>query len=468
MLGRVFKAYDVRGTYPDLLNDQMAWQIGFGVSRFLRGEAEAAGQTNPMMRNVVVGRDMRVSSPSLARSLVSGINAQGGDVIDVGLVDTPFVTFAINHLGCAGGVMVTASHNPPQYNGFKVSRRQGKPVGEMNGLAEVRKYAAMVDTTIGRGAGGRSETRDLWEAYSRHVLRTLDLKRPLKIVIDASNGMAGAMVPRVFGKGGANIKGLTIVDVNFEHTKGNFAHEPNPLVAANLAQTQEAVKANKADLGVCFDGDADRLVVVDEKGAIIGCDHLTALLAKWFLARSPGAGIVYDLRSTKAVEEDVRAAGGTPYRCRVGHVFMKQVMAEHNCVFGGELSGHFYFRDNFYADSGAIALTTLLTVVSGQSKPLSVLIAPVRRYVQSGEINFVNEEADAALGALREQFVDEADVDELDGVTIDLFKARGWWCNVRKSNTEPLLRLNVEAKDKKVLDKVLAELRPRLGRRVDH
>lgn len=290
MLGRVFKAYDVRGTYPDLLNDQMAWQIGFGVSRFLRGEAEAAGQTNPMMRNIVVGRDMRASSPSLARSLISGINAQGGDVIDVGLVDTPFVTFAINHLGCAGGVMVTASHNPPQYNGFKVSRRQGKPVGEMNGLAEVRKYAAMVDTTIGRGAGGRSETRDLWEAYARHVLRTLDLKRPLKIVIDASNGMAGAMVPRVFGKGGSNVKGLTIVEVNFEHTKGNFAHEPNPLVSANLAQTQEAVKANKADLGVCFDGDADRLVVVDEKGAIIGCDHLTALLAKWFLARAPGGG----------------------------------------------------------------------------------------------------------------------------------------------------------------------------------
>ncbi len=468
MLGRVFKAYDIRGTYPDLLNDQMAWQIGWGAARFLFSEAEAQGQNAPMMRNIVVGRDMRKSSPSLSDHLIAGVNAFGGDVIDVGLVDTPFVYFAVNHLGCAGGIMVTASHNPPQYNGFKISKIGAKPVGEATGLAEVRKHAATADRAAGKGSG-RLEKRDLWDAYSRHVLSFLDLGgKPLKVAIDASNGMAGTMLRKIFGRNGASVPGLEIIEINFDNTKGEFAHEPNPLVAANLRQTQEAVVASGADLGICFDGDADRCVVVDEKGRAIGCDHLTAALAGSFLAQCPGSAIIYDLRSTKAVEETILAHGGRPVRSRVGHVFMKQKMAEHNAAFGGELSGHFYFRKNFNADSGAIAMATVLTVLAQSGKPMSKLVAPAQKYTQSGEINFEIEEKDAALEALKDDYGDVADIDELDGVTIDAFKSKGWWCNVRKSNTEPLLRLNLEAKDVKTLEKVLAELAPKLGKRVEH
>lgn len=468
MLGRVFKAYDIRGTYPDLLNDQMAWQIGWGAARYLFSEATAQGHDSPMMRNIVVGRDMRKSSPALSDQLIAGINAFGGDVIDVGLVDTPFVYFAVNHLGCAGAIMVTASHNPPQYNGFKISKIGAKPVGEATGLAEVRKHAATADRTSGKGSG-RLEKRDLWEAYAAHVLSFLDLGgKSIKVAIDASNGMAGTMLRQVFGKGGNKVPGLEIIEINFDNSKGEFVHEPNPLVAANLRQTQEAVVAQGADLGICFDGDADRCVVVDERGDPIGCDQLTAVLAGHFLAQRPGSAVVYDLRSTKAVEEMILELGGRPVRSRVGHVFMKQKLAEHNGVFGGELSGHFYFRKNFNADSGAIAMATVLTVLAASGKKMSELVAPAQKYSQSGEVNFEIEEQDAALEALKEIYGDVAEIDELDGVTIDAFKTKGWWCNVRKSNTEPLLRLNAEAKDQRTLERILAELAPKLGTRVKH
>jgi len=474
MLGRIFKAYDIRGTYPDLLNDQMAWQIGYGCSKFLLADAASAGETTPMMKNVVVGRDMRTSSPTLSKQVVQGIADHGGNVIDIGLVDTPMVYFAINHLDCAGGVMVTASHNPPQYNGFKVSKRRAKPVGEATGLADVRKFAAMVDKATLVPASGRSETRDLWAAYTRHVRHFLTLKRPVKVVIDASNGMAGTMVPRVFGpigtRGASGVPGLTIVPLNFDNTKGTFVHEPNPLVAANLRQLQAAVVAEGADLGICFDGDADRCVVVDEKGHVVGCDHLTALLAKSFLGPSPGSAVVYDLRSTKAVPEEVTKAGGRPVRGRVGHVFMKALMAEHGAVFGGELSGHFYFRDNYNADSGAIAMATVLTLLSSTARTLGELIRPLARYAQSGEINFQIEDKDAALNELRGMFPagPQRQVDDLDGLTIDGFGREGWWFNVRKSNTEPLLRLNAEARDRKTLDRLLEKIKPKMGKQVDH
>lgn len=469
MLGRIFKAYDIRGTYPDLLNDQMAWQIGFGCARFLLEDAAAAGETTPMMRTLVVGRDMRQSSPQLMDQLVNGIRSQGASVIDLGLVDTPMVYFAINYLDCSGGVMVTASHNPPQYNGFKVSKRQAKPVGETTGLAEVRKHAAMVDRSLEPKDGTTSEPRDLWEPYSKHVLSFLDLGgRSLKIVVDASNGSAGTMVPKIFGRNGKAIEGLQIIEMNFENSKGEFAHEPNPLVVSNLEQLQKSVCRNNADLGICFDGDADRCVVVDEKGAIVGCDHLTALLAQRFLRKKPGASIVYDLRSTKAVSEEVEKAGGKPIRGRVGHVFMKALMGEHKAVFGGELSGHFYFAKNFNADSGAIAMATVLSTLAESEKTMSELIAPIARYVQSGEVNFEIEEKDEALEAVRAHFADRGEIDELDGVTIDCFKDEGWWANIRKSNTEPLLRLNTEAKDADTLAVAIEEIAPMLGVRVTH
>lgn len=476
MLGRIFKAYDIRGTVPDMLNENMAWQIGFGASKYLLGDAAAAGESTPMMKNIVVGRDMRTHSPGLAKALIQGIKDQGGNVIDVGMVDTSFIYFAVNHLDCAGGVQVTASHNPPNYNGFKVSKRKAKPVGETSGLAEIRKHAAMVDKATLVKGNGRVEERDLWKAYAEHVRAFYKPAngRKLKVVIDASNGMAGTMIPKVFGKespiGAA--PGLEIIPIHFENNKGTFVHEPNPLVAANMKWTQEAVVKNKADVGFCYDGDADRCFAVDEKGNIVGCDHLTVLMARHFLKDEPGAGIAYDLRSTKAVEEDVVKAGGRVVRGKVGHVNMKAALADQECVFGGELSGHFYFRDNFNADSGAIAMSVILTILSNSGKHLSELIKPIARYAQSGEINFNIEDKDGAIATIKKEFGamsrHAGKVDELDGVTVDCWAKEGWWANIRKSNTEPLLRLNAEAKDKATLDRMVATLSPVLGHRVDH
>ena len=479
MLGRIFKAYDVRGTYPDLLNENLAWQIGYGASKFLLADAVAGGESSPMMKNIVVGRDMRASSPGLSKALIKGVTDQGGNVIDVGMCDTSMIYFAVNHLDCAGGIMVTASHNPPNYNGFKVSKRKAKPVGEATGLAEIRKQAAMVDKATMVPAHGRIEPRDLWQAYTKHVRSFLKLgKTKLKVAIDASNGMAGTMIPKVFGKESSlgAPSGLEIIPLHFENTKGQFVHEPNPLVAANMKWTQEAVLKHKADVGFCYDGDADRCMAVDEKGAIVGCDVLTALLARHFLEQEPGASIAYDLRSTKAVSEDIIKLGGKPIRGRVGHVFMKQALADHNAIFGGELSGHFYFRDNFNADSGAIAMSVILSILSSGSKSLSELIKPIARYAQSGEINFAIEDKDGALAEIKKLYgpgsAANGTIDELDGVTVDCFNVKGdhggWWANIRKSNTEPLLRLNLEAKDKKTLDRMLAALSPKLGHRVEH
>lgn len=468
MLGKVFKAYDVRATYPTPLNELTAWKIGYGTARYLLEQAKAAGETDPMMRYIIVGRDMRPSSPALREALCDGIRGYGAHVIDVGLVDTPFIYFAINYLNCAGGVQTTASHNPIDYNGFKISGREAVPVGQTTGLEEISKYAAMADREKSQpieGAVGRVEERDFWDGYRDHVLSFLDVEdRKLKVVIDASNGMAGTMVPQVF-KG---LDEMKITELYFDNKKGEFVHEPNPLVAANLADLQQRVRKEKADFGICFDGDADRGIFVDEKGDIVACDHLTAVLARHFLEMNPGAPIVYDLRSSKAVQEDVTAAGGVPLESRVGHVFMKQVLREQGAAFGGELSGHFYFADNFNADSGAIVLATVATVIAQSGKRLSELIEPTKRYAQSGEINFKNEDKDEALDRLRERYADRGEIRELDGVTVDCFESEGWWCNVRKSNTEPLLRLNLEARDEETCCRMVESIAPTLGERVEH
>jgi phosphomannomutase len=443
MLGKVFKAYDVRATYPKPLNEKLAWQIGYGTAQYLVQQAEAAGQDDPMMRHIVVGHDMRTSSPSLSTALKKGIRDFGAHVIDVGKVDTPFIYFAINALGCCGGVQTTASHNPSNYNGFKISKIAAKPVGMTTGLEDIRQNGAMADETRVQSANGREESRDLWDAYREHVLSFLDAgirdgSKKIKVAIDASNGMAGTAVPRVFG----DVPGLEIIDINFDNSTGEFVHEPNPLVEANLRQVRDAVLKHGAAVGICFDGDADRCMVVDEKAGIVGCDHLTAWLCGEFLATAPGSAIVYDLRSSKALPEMITAAGGMPVRSRVGHVFMKQKLAEHNAVFGGELSGHFYFRDNFNADSGVIAFASVVSALAHADKPMSELVAPARKYAQSGEINFKTEDKDVALAELKRAYP-EAEVDDLDGITLDVGE---WWCNVRASNTEPLLRLNLEGR----------------------
>ncbi len=463
MLGKVFKAYDVRGTYPNPLNEELATQIGCGVGRFLREELDDADKSDPMLNHVVVGRDMRKSSPSMAKALIEGLRIAGSNVIDVGLVDTSFIYFAINHLGCGGGVMTTASHNPPQYNGFKISGRHARPVGADTGLNQVKRLAATVDLEREGEPTGRVEQRDLWADYKAHILRFLDLNRPLKVVADVSNGMAGTFLPKVF----ADVPNLTLITLN-EKMTGEFAHDPNPLVVENLRQLRDAVRDNEADLGVCFDGDADRCAFVDEQGEVVASDLFGARMAEHFLKFSPGSPIVYDLRSSKALVEHIEACGGKPVRSRVGHVFMKARMKENDAVFGAELSAHVYYRDNFYADSGAITFASALTILSEQDKPFSKLLAPLRKYVASGETNFEVEDKAAMLEQIKEDYAGEATIDELDGVTVDAFANKGYWFNVRPSNTEPLLRLNMEAKDQKTLDRMFAEVQELLGEPVAH
>jgi phosphomannomutase len=457
MIDKIFKAYDVRATYPNPLNEESAWKVGHATAQFLKRSRQNVPADQRVKREdtIVVGRDMRPSSPDLAKSLIDGIRSVGMKVIDVGMIDTSFIYFAINHADAVGGIQTTASHNPIQYNGFKISGPKAKPIGAASGLDDIKRIASQL--RVGQtGLQGGYEQADMWAAYRDHVLKFLNLKRKLRVAIDGSNGMAGKMVPAVFG----NIPNLEIIPILFEIT-GSFTHDPNPLVDANLAMLREEMKRSKPDLGVCFDGDADRCIFLDESGAAIGCDLITALLARDFLKepQNKGSSIVYDLRSSRVVPEEVKAAGGVPRRDRVGHAFMKKTLADTKGVFGGELSGHFYFRDNFYADSGAIAFAKLLSVLSEQQGSLSSLIKPLKRYFQTGEVNFQVEDKDGKIRELADLYKG-GQIDYLDGLTVEF---KDWWFNVRKSNTEPLLRLNLEANSQALTDQKFNELKKVLG-----
>ncbi len=452
---KIFKAYDIRATYPNPLNEEAAWKIGHATAQFLKRSRQNAADKVKLEDTMVVGRDMRTSSPALAKSLIDGLRSVGMNVIDLGMIDTSMIYFAINYLDAVGGIQTTASHNPAQYNGFKISGPKARPIGAASGLDDIKRITASL--RVGQtGLSGKLTEQDLWPEYRRHVLKFLDLKRPVKVVVDASNGMAGKMVPAIFD----GIPNLQIVPLLFEIT-GSFTHDPNPLVEQNLDMLKARVAQEKPDLGVGFDGDADRCIFVDENQKMIGCDMITALLAQDFLRlpQNKGSTIVYDLRSSHAVAEEVKAAGGVPRRERVGHAFMKKTLAETKAVFGGELSGHFYFRDNFYADSGAIAFARVLSVLSSQSKPISQLVAPLHRYSQSGEVNFQIEDKDGKIRELADTYK-KGQVDYLDGITADF---GDWWFNVRKSNTEPLLRMTLEAKTPQLLEEKFAELKKILG-----
>ncbi len=452
----IFKAYDIRGVYLDQFNEDDAWKIGYASAQFLRSMLHGYERGQANSQAVCVGYDMRKHSKALEASLIEGIRACGANVIDIGMIDTPQMYFAVNHLGTCGGVQVTASHNPAKYNGFKVSGLQAKPVGVDTGLKDIEHIATALIHTKGR-ATGKVEERDLTGEYKEHVLKFLRPNlRPLKIAIDASNGMAGKMVPAIFGD-----LPIEIIQLNFEHT-GEFKHEPNPLIEENLADVKTAVKKNKCDFGICFDGDADRLMMVDQIGKNISCDLLTALMAAYFLKSNPGSAIVYDLRSSLVVPEEILKHGGTPRRERVGHAFMKKALRDSHAAFGGELSGHFYYRDNFYADSALITLVHVLNIVSAANMPVSELIRPLRRYYSSGEINFKVEDKQAKMDELAKRYSD-GQIDNLDGVTIQY---KNWWFNCRPSNTEPLLRLTVEAKSREVLEEKLSRIEYHLGRPV--
>ena len=452
----IFKAYDIRGIYGEQFNEEDAWKIGSATAQFLRSLLRGYERGQANMQSLCVGRDMRTHSEPLAQALIEGMISTGANVIDIGMIDTPQMYFAINHLGTCGGVQVTASHNPAKYNGFKISGLGAKPVGADTGLKDIEHIAMAMLHTKGIASGSVLK-QDLTQAYKSHVLKFLNPKiKELKIAIDASNGMAGKMVPAIF-----NDLPIEIIDINFEHD-GTFKHEPNPLVEKYLKQVKAAVKKNKCNFGVCFDGDADRLMMVDEKGKTIGCDLMTALMVPYFLEKDPKSVVVYDLRSSRVVMEEIIKHGGTPRRERVGHAYMKKALRDSHAVFGGEVSGHFYYRDSFYTDSGLITLVHMMNIVSNSNKAVSELIKPLRRYSTSGELNFEVEDKQTKMEELAKRYSD-AQIDYLDGVTIGF---KDWWCNCRPSNTEPLLRLNVEAKTKEMLDEKLTEISGLLGKAV--
>jgi len=452
----IFKAYDIRGIYHDQIDEEGAWKIGYATAQFLRSMLSGYERGQANAQSICVGRDMRTHSPALAKALIEGMNSTGANVIDIGLIDTPQMYFAINHLGTCGGVQVTASHNPASYNGFKISGLQAKPVGVDTGLKDIEHLAMALVHTRGK-VNGSVEKYDLTAEYKDHVLKFLsDKVKPLKIAIDASNGMAGKFVPAVF----ADLP-IKIIDLNFRHN-GTFKHEPNPLVEENLDELRETVKRENCDFGICFDGDADRLMMVDETGRTIGCDLITALMVPYFLHNNPKSTVIYDLRSSLVVSEEIIKYGGTPRREKVGHAFMKKALRDSHAVFGGELSGHFYYRDNFNADSGLITLVHVLNIVSAADVPVSELIRPLRRYHSSGEINFEVEDKQAKMDEFARRY-SNADIDNLDGITV---RYKDWWFNCRPSNTEPLLRLNIEAQTEQLLKDKLWELQSQLGPRV--
>lgn len=458
MIHKVFKAYDVRATVPDPLNEDVAWRIGNATAQFLRTSLTGYDRSDSTMNTLIVGRDMRKHSPQLCRAFMEGAAAIGTPVVDIGMIDTPQIYFASNYMPCCGGAQTTASHNPSNYNGFKICGPKGKPIGAETGLKEIERIArAIARHPVPELAAIR--TMDLSKAYRDFLLGFLRPPRPLKAVIDASNGMAGRWFPIIFN----GVPNLTIIPLNFEHD-GEFVHPPNPLVPANLEQLRAAVRQHKADFGACFDGDADRCMFVDNEAEIVRSDLITALLAGEYLRERPGATVVYDLRSSRVVPEMVEKAGGRARRERVGHVFMKRTMAESNGVFGGELSGHFYFRDFYYCDSGMLAFIAVLNLLTRSNKTLAELLDPLCLYVSSGERNFENEDKEGTFKLVAEKYGD-AEIDYLDGVTVQY---KDWWFNIRASNTEPLLRLNMEARDGRLLEDKLGELSPLLGQPVEH
>ena len=430
----IFKAYDIRGVHPSELNADVARRIGNAFARLLDA------------RSLLVGRDMRVHSPEVADAVIEGMRDAGADVITVGLASTPMTYFAIGSQDVDGGLCVTASHNTGEYNGMKLCSRGARPISRANGIADIERMCGEPYPEPVAKRGSLTEL-DLDEAYAEHVASFSDMEGELTLAIDAANGMAGHTLPGILPK----LPKLT-TNTLFMEPDGTFPnHEANPLKEENLDDVRALVRAEGAAAGVGFDGDADRCCFVDETGQTVTADLMTALLAREFLRKEPGAHIVYDLRSSWVVKEEILAAGGVAHRDRVGHSFIKATMREHGAVFGGELSGHFYFRDNFVCDSGALAMVSALNLLSreeNRGRPLSELVQDLRRYHSTGEINFEVADKAAAIAKLKERYADGRQ-DELDGITVeygDLDSDDWWWFNVRMSNTEPLLRLNLEAR----------------------
>ena len=444
VVNRVIKAYDVRGLVGDEIDESFAADVGAAFARLMRAEDA---------RQVVIGHDMRESSPPLAAAFAAGVTGQGLDVVRIGLASTDQLYFASGLLECPGA-MFTASHNPAAYNGIKMCRAAALPVGADTGLTAIRD-----DLVAGipayDGPAGSVADRDVLADYGEFLRSLVDTSglRPLRVAVDAGNGMAGHTAPAVLGA----IEAVTLLPLYFE-LDGSFPnHEANPLDPANLVDLQEYVRASGADIGLAFDGDADRCFVVDERGRPVSPSTVTALVAARELSREIGATVIHNLITSRAVPELVAERGGTPVRSRVGHSYIKALMADTGAIFGGEHSAHYYFRDFWGADSGMLAALHVLAALGEQQRPLSELTADYQRYESSGEINFTVVDADASVEAVLKSFGTRIhSIDHLDGVTVDL--GDGSWFNLRSSNTEPLLRLNVEGRCAEDVDAVVQQV----------
>jgi phosphomannomutase len=434
---KVFKAYDVRGIYPSELDEEGAYAIGRAFVEIFEP------------KRIAVGHDMRVSSPSMAEAVIRGASEAGADVLDLGLVGTEMLYFAVGELGLDGGVAVTASHNPKEYTGMKIVRRGALPVGGESGLLEIRDRALSLSDPAQGLTPGQVQKYDIWQQYVERVLSFVDVEaiKPLKVVIDAANGMAGVMLPPVLER----LPQVETVRCFFE-PDGTFPnHEPNPLLPENREFIVRKTLEEQADFGVAFDGDADRCFFVDDSGEFVPGDFVTALFAELVLAKEPRAKIIYDVRASWAVPEMIERAGGIPLVNRVGHAFIKHRMREEHAAFGGEVSGHYYFRDFSQADSGVIPFLLMLELLSKRGQKLSEILRPFREtYFITGELNTPVPDVAVKLEELKERFGKEGRVSHLDGISID---AEDWHMNVRPSNTEPLLRLNLEARSKELMER---------------
>ena len=441
----LFKAYDIRGTVPDELNPETAYAIGRATAHFIGADCLA------------VGRDARAHSPALSEALIRGINDEGVQVYDLGLVATPMLYYAVGALEAGGGVMVTASHNPAEYNGFKICREFAIPIGEDSGLREIETLCeARVNQAVSEERG-TVETHDIREGYVDHALSVGEGRGAFKVAMDCGNGMASVALEPLLER-----LELDVEPLYFE-PDGTFPnHEADPLKPENLVDVSEAVKRVGADFGVAFDGDGDRAVFIDENGRSIASDLMTGVMARRQLAHQPGGLVLYDLRSSRAVAEEVEKAGGVADLCRVGHSFVKAQMRETGAIFAGELSGHTYFRfsNGLVADDAIAALVALLDVLAVEQRPLSEIVDPLRRYHASGEINRRVVDTDAVIGVIEGEHAGAPEVSKLDGL---LVRYDDWWFNLRPSNTEPVLRLNLEADTE---DKMLEE-RDRILARIE-
>ncbi len=440
----IFKAYDIRGIYPDTLDEGVARDVGRAFVHHLGVSGS----------RVVVARDMRLSGEALEQAFIEGVTEAGADVLDLGMVSTDALYFAVGHLEESGGAMITASHNPKEYNGLKLCREDAIALSGDEGIGQIRDLITSGKLPGPAEYAGSVEEDDLTDEYADHCVSFIDTDglRPLKIVVDAGNGMAGKMLPPVFEK-----LPFEYVPMYFE-LDGSFPnHPPSPIEPENVEDLQQRVVEEGADFGAAFDGDADRCFIIDEKGEIISGDLLATLVSKSVLEKEPGATILYSVVCSKSLPELVESEGGKAIRTKTGHSIIKPQMRKNNAAFGGEHSGHFYFRDNYFADSGIIAMLTVAELVARQEKPISELLAPIDPYVRSGEINSEVEDPDAAMKRVEERYSDSdgVEIDYLDGLTVD---SGDWWFNLRPSNTEPLLRLNLEAQDQETMEQKRDEL----------